>query len=162
MVQKTQSRGVEQHAFVKGFHGVRYQVRDIARAVEFYTQRLGFTLEHQQPPAFASVVLGGEHVLLSGPEASGSRPMPDGQQQEPGGWNRVVLEVEDLPGFIAQLKQAGCISATRWSRARPAGRCRSRIRTAIRSSCSSRARRNKNRRGLRTRRRALRMENTRN
>ena len=107
MVQKTQSRGVEQHAFVKGFHGVRYQVRDIERAVEFYTQRLGFTLEHQQPPAFASVVLGGEHVLLSGPEASGSRPMPDGQQQEPGGWNRVVLEVEDLPGFIAQLKQAG-------------------------------------------------------
>jgi glyoxylase I family protein len=65
------------------------------------------TLEHQQLPAFASVSLGDAHMLLSGPGASGSRRMPDGQEQEPGGWNRVVLKVADLPGFIAQLTNAG-------------------------------------------------------
>jgi glyoxylase I family protein len=96
-----------QHAFVKSFHGVRYQVKDVARAVAFYTQHLGFTLEHQQLPAFANVSLGAGHILLSGPGASGSRPMPDGQLQEPGGWNRVVLKVSDLPGLVAQLEKAG-------------------------------------------------------
>lgn len=95
------------HTHVQGFHGVRYQVTDVARAVAFYTTHLGFTLEHQQLPAFASVSLGGATILLSGPQASGSRPMPDGQRQEPGGWNRVVLRVTDLLGCIAALKQAG-------------------------------------------------------
>ena len=95
------------HPFVQGVHGVRYQVKDIARSVAFYTTHLGFTLEHQQPPAFASVSLGGVQILLSGPGASGSRPMPGGQKQEPGGWNRVVLKVKDLPGFIEALKKAG-------------------------------------------------------
>ena len=94
-------------AFVQAVHGVRYQVKDVARAVEFYTTHLGFALEHQQPPAFASVSLGDAQILLSGPGASGSRPMPDGQQQEPGGWNRVVLRVTDLPGCIAAMKTAG-------------------------------------------------------
>src|SRR6267154_1360130 len=84
------------HAFVQGVHGVRYQVKDVARSVAFYTTHLGFTLEHQQLPAFASVSLGNVQILLSGPQASGSRPMPSGQQQEPGGWNRVVLRVRDL------------------------------------------------------------------
>ena len=92
---------------VKGVHGVRYQVSDVARAVAFYTQRLGFTLQHQQLPAFASVALGDAAILLSGPGASGSRVMPDGTPQTPGGWNRVVLKVEDLPGLIAALKAAG-------------------------------------------------------
>ena len=95
------------HAFVRGVHGVRYQVTDVARSVTFYTQHLGFTLQHQQLPAFANVSLGGGSILLSGPGASGSRPMPDGQQQAPGGWNRVVVKVADLPGFIDQLKTAG-------------------------------------------------------
>jgi glyoxylase I family protein len=94
-------------AFVLGVHGIRYQVRDVARAVAFYTTHLGFTLEHQQLPAFASVSLGDAHLLLSGPQASGSRPMPNGQRQEPGGWNRVVLRVNDLPSFIEILKKAG-------------------------------------------------------
>jgi glyoxylase I family protein len=107
MAQTTASRDVERHAFVKGFHGVRYQVKDVTRSVAFYTQRLGFKLEHQQPPAFASVSLGEVQILLSGPGASGSRPMPSGQPQEPGGWNRAVLKVADLPGFIAELKTAG-------------------------------------------------------
>ena len=95
------------HAFVQGVHGVRYQVKDVVRSVAFYTTHLGFTLEHQQLPAFASVSLGDAQILLSGPEASGSRPMPNGQQQEPGGWNRVVLRVRDLPAFIDTLKKAG-------------------------------------------------------
>ena len=95
------------HAFVQRVHGVRYQVTDVARSVAFYTTHLGFTLEHQQLPAFASVSFGDARILLSGPQASGSRPMPNGQQQEPGGWNRVVLRVTDLPSFIETLKKAG-------------------------------------------------------
>jgi glyoxylase I family protein len=95
------------HAFVQGVHGVRYQVKDVARSVEFYTTHLGFTLEHQQLPAFANVSFGDAHILLSGPQASGSRPMPNGQQQEPGGWNRVVLRVTQLPVFIQTLEKAG-------------------------------------------------------
>ncbi len=95
------------NSFVKNVHGIRYQVRDVARAVSFYTERLGFELKHEALPAFANVSLGETHILLSGPGASGSRPMPDGRHQEPGGWNRVVLKVADLPGFIAELKKAG-------------------------------------------------------
>lgn len=88
-------------------HGVRYQVKDVGRAADFYTRHLGFTLEHQQPPAFATVSLGHLKLLLSGPGASGSRPMPDGRQQEPGGWNRIVLRVTDLPAHVETLKHAG-------------------------------------------------------
>ncbi len=102
-----QSRSPEQHAFIKGVHGVRYHVKNVARAVAFYTQHLGFRVVHQQLPAFASVSLGDAQILLSGPGASGSRPLPNGQSQEPGGWNRIVLKVSDLPGLIAELKQAG-------------------------------------------------------
>jgi glyoxylase I family protein len=94
-------------AFVKAIHGIRYQVRDVARSVAFYTERLGFSLEHQHLPAFASVSLQNVQILLSGPGASGSRPMPDGRQQEPGGWNRVVLRVADLPACVESLKSAG-------------------------------------------------------
>ena len=92
---------------VIGVHGVRYQVKDVARAAAFYTDHLGFTVERRQLPAFASVTLGGLTLLLSGPGASGSRPMPGGQSQEPGGWNRVVLRVSDLPALIGALKNAG-------------------------------------------------------
>lgn len=94
-------------AFIEGFHGVRYQVKDVARAVAFYTQRLGFHLVHQQLPAFGNVSLDGLNILLSGPGASGSRAMANGEQQEPGGWNRVVLCVRDLPACIEALKAAG-------------------------------------------------------
>lgn len=88
------------------FHGVRYQVTDVGRSVEFYVELLGFKLERQQLPAFANVSLGNLHLLLSGPGASGSRPMPDGRLQEPGGWNRIVLRVTDLTDVIAKLKQS--------------------------------------------------------
>jgi glyoxylase I family protein len=93
--------------FVQGVHGIRYQSKDVARAADFYTSKLGFTLEHQQLPAFASVSLGESKILLSGPQASGSRPLPDGRQQVPGGWNRVVLRVNDLKAFIDRLKTTG-------------------------------------------------------
>jgi len=90
-----------------GFHGVRYQVKDVSRSIAFYTRQLGFRLEMQQLPAFAVVSIGDLKLLLSGPAASGSRPMPDGRRQEPGGWNRVVLRVSDLPVQIEALKKAG-------------------------------------------------------
>jgi glyoxylase I family protein len=107
MSQSTASPHTGSRTLIKTVHGVRYQVKDVARSAAFYTQHLGFTLEHQQLPAFASVSLGDVHIFLSGPGASGSRPMPDGQTQEPGGWNRVVLKVDDLPGCIVAMKNAG-------------------------------------------------------
>jgi glyoxylase I family protein len=97
----------EARTFIAGFHGIRYQVADVNRAVAFYTERLGFALQLAQPPAFASVSLDDVQILLSGPGASGSRPMPNGRRQEPGGWNRIVLKVKDLPSCIDALKKAG-------------------------------------------------------
>jgi glyoxylase I family protein len=107
MAQTTPVRETQLHPFVVRVHGVRYQVKDVARSVAFYTAHLGFTLQHQQLPAFASVSLGDAQILLSGPGASGSRPLPDGRRQEPGGWNRVVLRVTDLPACVAELSKAG-------------------------------------------------------
>jgi glyoxylase I family protein len=97
----------EQNGFAMGFHGVRYQVTDVARSVEFYTELLGFALGLQQLPAFAAVSIENLTLLLSGPQASGSRQMPDGRRQEPGGWNRIVLRVNDLPARIETLGAAG-------------------------------------------------------
>ena len=88
-------------------HGVRYQTRDVARAIAFYTTHLGFELKHQAGTAFATVSCDGLDVLLSGPGSSGARPLPDGQTAEPGGWNRVVLRVDDLPAHVDAMKQAG-------------------------------------------------------
>jgi glyoxylase I family protein len=84
---------------------VRYQVRDLDRAATFYTRQLGFELAHRAGP-IATVSRGQLYVLLSGPESSGSRPMPDGRRQEPGGWNRIVLYVEDIDATVARLKDA--------------------------------------------------------
>ena len=95
------------HGSIHGLHGVRYQSTDVQRAADFYTKHLGFTLEHQQLPMFATVSLGSLKLLLSGPGASGSRPMPDGRQQKPGGWNRIVLQVTDVARVIETLKKAG-------------------------------------------------------
>jgi glyoxylase I family protein len=102
-------------------HGVRYQVTDVARAAAFYTDHLGFRLERQQLPAFASVSLGDFMLLLSGPGASGSRQMPGGESQQPGGWNRVVLRVADLPAQIDALKNAG-VKCRNQMEAGPGGR----------------------------------------
>lgn len=92
-------------AFILGLWGVRYQVKDVARSVAFYTGQLGFKLDQQSLPAFAQVSIGNLKLILSGPGASGSRPMPDGRRQEPGGWNRIVLQVTDLPGRIEQMNK---------------------------------------------------------
>jgi glyoxylase I family protein len=93
--------------FVMGLWAVRYQVKDVSRSIAFYTERLGFKLDQKVLPAFAQVSVGNFRLILSGPGASGSRPMPDGRQQEPGGWNRVILHVVDLPARIEALKSAG-------------------------------------------------------
>jgi glyoxylase I family protein len=98
---------MQRQSSVQGFHGIRYQVSDVARAVGFYTSHLGFALERQHLPAFASISLDGVHLLLSGPGASGSRPLPNGEHQRPGGWNRVVLRVADLGGCVERLENAG-------------------------------------------------------
>ena len=94
-------------SFVRGLWGVRYQVKDVKRSLEFYTQKLGFKLDREHPPAFAQVSVDNLKLVLSGPGASGSRPMPGGDQQAPGGWNRIMLEVDDLTAAIETLKKSG-------------------------------------------------------
>ena len=83
---------------------VRYQIGDLDRGIEFYTSRLGFRLEQRAGPV-AIVSRGALNLLLSGPESSGSRPM-DGQSQEPGGWNRIVLYVDDIEKEVDRLRAA--------------------------------------------------------
>ena len=90
---------------ILGFWGVRYQVKVVQRSIEFYTKILGFNLDQQNLPAFGQVSIGNFKLILSGPGASGSRLMPDGRQQEPGGWNRIVLKVRDLPARIAKFNK---------------------------------------------------------
>ena len=104
---QTGSSREESQSFVKGLWGVRYQVKDVKRSVDFYTQQIGLKLDQQHLPAFAQVSVGNLKLVLSGPGASGSRTMPDGRQQAPGGWNRIMLEVDDLPARIEMLKKAG-------------------------------------------------------
>lgn len=86
---------------------VRYQVADVERAIAFYTRHLGFTVEGPRSSAFASVALGNLRLLLGGPGSSGARPMPDGRKQQPGGWNRILIYVEDLEERIRTLEGAG-------------------------------------------------------
>jgi glyoxylase I family protein len=93
--------------FVLGLWGVRYQVKDVNRSIDFYTRQLGFKLDQKHPPAFAQVSVGNLKLILSGSGASGSRSMPDGRAQEPGGWNRVILHVENLATRIDALKKSG-------------------------------------------------------
>jgi len=94
-------------SFVLDLWGIRYQVEDVSRSIDFYTKQLGFKLDHKHLPAFAQVSIGNLKLILSGPGASGSRPMPDGRSQMPGGWNRVILHVENLPDRIETLKKTG-------------------------------------------------------
>jgi catechol 2,3-dioxygenase-like lactoylglutathione lyase family enzyme len=86
---------------------VRYIVRDVAAATEFYVARLGFELVQAYGPAMAIVQRGDLTLWLAGPLASASRPMPDGRQPEPGGWCRIVVETHALQALVASLKAAG-------------------------------------------------------
>jgi catechol 2,3-dioxygenase-like lactoylglutathione lyase family enzyme len=86
---------------------VRYMIDDVPGAIRFYTTLLGFTVERDASPAFASVVRDGVRLLLSGDGSSGKRPLPDGRRPAPGGWNRIHLEVSDLAGEVARLRAAG-------------------------------------------------------
>jgi catechol 2,3-dioxygenase-like lactoylglutathione lyase family enzyme len=86
---------------------VRYMVDDVAAAVTFYTEQLGFTLLTNWGPAFADVKRGNLRLLLSGHTSSAGRPMPDGAQPGPGGWNRIHLLVDDINAEVARLRAAG-------------------------------------------------------
>jgi catechol 2,3-dioxygenase-like lactoylglutathione lyase family enzyme len=85
---------------------VRYLVKDVNRSLAFYTEHLGFAVK-QQFPAFARVTRDDLTLWLSGPASSAARPMPDGRRPEPGGWNRLVIEVKDLPARVSAMKQTG-------------------------------------------------------
>jgi len=86
---------------------VRYVVMDVDRSVAFYVGQLGFEMVEQIGAAFARVRRGDLTLWLAGPQSSAARPMPDGRQPMPGGWNRFVIEVEDLTDRVATLTAAG-------------------------------------------------------
>lgn len=86
---------------------VRYQSRDIDRAIKFYSEALDFKLERKTGTAFAMISRGPLQLVLSGPGSSGARPMPDGRRQEPGGWNRIIVYVQDLDAEIKRMKTSG-------------------------------------------------------
>src|ERR671929_2197497 len=86
---------------------VRYMVDDVDESVAFYTKLLGFELLTNAAPAFADVKRGNLRLLLAGPQSSAGRPMPDGRQPGPGGWNRIHLLVEDINAEVARLQGAG-------------------------------------------------------
>ena len=86
---------------------IRYLVADTDEAVTFYTKLLGFTLQTRMGPAFAIAERDGLELWLSGPQTSAAQPMPDGRAPTPGGWNRLVVEVDDIQGAMARLRAAG-------------------------------------------------------
>lgn len=86
---------------------VRYMVDDVEESIDFYTGHFGFVLRNNFAPAFADVVRGRLRLLLSGPESSAGRPMPDGQQPISGGWNRIHLIVDDIAAEVDRLRTAG-------------------------------------------------------
>lgn len=86
---------------------VRYMIDDVSAAIDFYTIQLGFAVESEALPAFAAITRGPLRLLLSGPGSSGRRPMPDGRQTSPGGWNRIQIPVTDLAKEVERLRAAG-------------------------------------------------------
>src|SRR5499426_4736423 len=90
-----------------GTVNVRYMVDDVEAAIAWYTKLLGFELISSAAPAFADVKRGSLRLLLSGPKSSAGRPMADGEQPRPGGWNRIHLIVDDLAAEVARLRASG-------------------------------------------------------
>ena len=86
---------------------VRYMVDDVEESIRFYTSHLGFEVVSDFAPAFAEVVRGNLRLLLSGPTSSAGRPMPDGREPGPGGWNRIHFIVDDIEAEVARLRAAG-------------------------------------------------------
>jgi catechol 2,3-dioxygenase-like lactoylglutathione lyase family enzyme len=88
---------------------VRYIVNDVEAAIAFYTQHLGFSVELHPAPGFATLARGNLRLLLNSPTGPGgaAQPMPDGRKPEPGGWNRIQLQVSDLAQEVETLRQAG-------------------------------------------------------
>jgi catechol 2,3-dioxygenase-like lactoylglutathione lyase family enzyme len=86
---------------------VRYMIDDVPAAIGFYTKHLGFSLDQDASPAFAAVSRDGVQLLLSGKTSSGRRPMPDGSEPVPGGWNRIQLVVDDIAAEVERLRSAG-------------------------------------------------------
>jgi predicted enzyme related to lactoylglutathione lyase len=87
---------------------VRYMVKELDPAVEFYTKYLGFQIKQQNKPYFAMLSKGKLEFVLSTPFGPGgaAKPMPDGRKPEPGGWNRIIINVDDLQGEVARLRKA--------------------------------------------------------
>jgi len=88
---------------------VRYLVDDVDAAIAFYTEHLGFSLLSNASPAFAEVARDDLRLLLSGPKSSAGRPMPDGRQPGPGGWNRIEFVVDDIAAEVERLRAAGAL-----------------------------------------------------
>ena len=86
---------------------VRYMVDDVSAALDFYSTHFGFEPRMVAAPAFADVVRGNLRLLLSGPKSSAGRPMTDGTEPGPGGWNRIHFVVDDLDAEVARLETAG-------------------------------------------------------
>ena len=117
---------------------VRYIVDDVEKAIAFYTGRLGFSVELNPAPGFAVLSRGDLRLLLNEPGAGGAgQPMPDGREPEPGGWNRIQLEVDDLAWEVGPYATRGLASAMRSSRAGAASRSCLRIPPATPSSFSN-------------------------
>jgi catechol 2,3-dioxygenase-like lactoylglutathione lyase family enzyme len=113
-------------------------VDDVEAAGAFYTEHFGFTVLSSAVPAFADVIRGNLRLLLSGRQSAAGRPMPDGRQPEPGGWNRIHLIVEDLPAEVERLRAAGLTFRNDIVKGPGACRSWSTTRLATRSSCSNR------------------------
>jgi glyoxylase I family protein len=86
---------------------VRYLVADVERSIAFYAKNLGFKLDQRMAPAFARVSKGDLTLWLAGPQSSAARPMPDGRRPEPGGWNRFVIEIDNIEARVEEMKRAG-------------------------------------------------------
>jgi len=86
---------------------IRYMIDDVPEAIRFYTTHLGFSLDLDASPAFASVSRDGVRLLLSGKTSSGRQAMPDGREPVPGGWNRIHIQVDNLDAEVRRLREAG-------------------------------------------------------
>jgi glyoxylase I family protein len=87
---------------------VRYMVNQLDSAVEFYTKYLGFHVQQEAQPHFAMLSRGNLQLVLSTPFGPGgaAKPMPDGRKPEPGGWNRIIINVDDLAAEVDRLRKA--------------------------------------------------------